>query len=45
MAEENARPARGQKKTADGAYLLWASGAPGDETAHWLRAEAELRAA
>ena len=100
MAEDNARPARGQKRTADGAarsaaaggrkkaapktkvapnpkaakpaatkttagarktvasvpgpppeaiaehaYLLWESGAPGDETAHWLRAEAELRAA
>lgn len=27
------------------AYLLWEQGAPGDETEHWLRAEAELRAA
>jgi hypothetical protein len=100
MAEENARPTRGQKKTADGAakrtagggrkkaapkmkaapkpktakpaatkatgrarkaaaivpeptreaiaehaYLLWERGEPGDETDHWLRAEAELRAA
>jgi hypothetical protein len=30
---------------AEKAYLLWESGEPGDETAHWLRAEAELRAA
>jgi hypothetical protein len=27
------------------AYLLWEQGVPGDETEHWLRAEAELRAA
>ena len=90
MAEENARPARGRKKTteptgkkatpkpktakpaatkakakppakprkpvailaeptseaiAEHAYLLWERGEPGDDTAHWLRAEAELRAA
>jgi hypothetical protein len=27
------------------AYLLWESGEPGDQTEHWLRAEAEFRAA
>jgi hypothetical protein len=27
------------------AYLLWESGAPGDATEHWLRAERELAAA
>jgi len=27
------------------AYLMWERGEPGDETEHWLRAEAELRAA
>ena len=27
------------------AYLLWQRGEPGGETEHWLRAEAELRAA
>lgn len=27
------------------AYLLWEQGVPGGETEHWLRAEAELRAA
>ena len=30
---------------AEHAYLLWERGEPGDETEHWLRAEAELRAA
>jgi len=30
---------------AEQAYLLWVSGEPGGETDHWLRAEAELRAA
>ena len=30
---------------AEHAYLLWERGEPGDQTAHWLRAEAELRAA
>jgi hypothetical protein len=30
---------------AEHAYLLWERGEPGDETQHWLRAEAELRAA
>ena len=30
---------------AEHAYLLWERGEPGDETVHWLRAEAELRAA
>jgi len=27
------------------AYLMWERGEPGDETEHWLRAEAELKAA
>ncbi len=27
------------------AYLMWERGEPGDATEHWLRAEAELRAA
>ena len=30
---------------AEHAYLLWERGEPGDQTTHWLRAEAELRAA
>jgi len=30
---------------AEHAYLLWERGEPGDQTEHWLRAEAELRAA
>ena len=30
---------------AEQAYLLWERGEPGGETDHWLRAEAELRAA
>lgn len=30
---------------AERAYLLWERGEPGDQTEHWLRAEAELRAA
>ena len=30
---------------AEHAYLLWERGEPGGEEAHWLRAEAELRAA
>jgi len=30
---------------AELAYLLWERGEPGDQTEHWLRAEAELRAA
>ncbi len=30
---------------AEHAYLLWERGEPGGETEHWLRAEAELRAA
>ena len=30
---------------AQHAYLLWERGEPGGETDHWLRAEAELRAA
>ena len=30
---------------AEQAYLLWECGEPGGETDHWLRAEAELRAA
>ena len=30
---------------AEHAYLLWENGEPGGETEHWLRAEAELRAA
>ncbi len=35
-----------QRETiAEHAYLLWERGEPGDETEHWLRAEAELRAA
>jgi hypothetical protein len=27
------------------AYLMWERGEPGDATEHWLRAEADLRAA
>ena len=30
---------------AEQAYLLWECGEPGGEMDHWLRAEAELRAA
>jgi hypothetical protein len=30
---------------AEHAYMLWERGEPGGETEHWLRAEAELRAA
>ena len=30
---------------AEHAYLLWERGEPGGEAEHWLRAEAELRAA
>jgi Protein of unknown function (DUF2934) len=30
---------------AERAYHLWERGEPGDQTEHWLRAEAELRAA
>jgi hypothetical protein len=30
---------------AEQAYLLWERGEPGGEADHWLRAEAELRAA
>ena len=30
---------------AEHAYLLWERGESGDQTEHWLRAEAELRAA
>ena len=30
---------------AELAYLMWERGEPGDETEHWLRAEAELEAA
>ncbi len=30
---------------AERAYLLWERGEPGDQTEHWLRAEAELRTA
>jgi Protein of unknown function (DUF2934) len=30
---------------AELAYLMWERGEPGDQTEHWLRAEAELRAA
>ncbi|MGL6280064.1 MAG: DUF2934 domain-containing protein [Gaiella sp.] len=33
------------EQIAERAYLLWQSGEPGDQTEHWLRAEAELRAA
>ena len=43
------RPKLGTEPTresiAEQAYLLWESGEPGGETDHWLRAEAELRAA
>jgi hypothetical protein len=30
---------------AERAYLLWERGEPGDQMDHWLRAEAELKAA
>jgi hypothetical protein len=30
---------------AELAYLMWERGEPGDQTEHWLRAEAELKAA
>lgn len=33
------------EQIAERAYLLWEAGEPGDQTAHWLRAETELRAA
>lgn len=33
------------ERVAELAYLLWERGEPGDPTEHWLRAEAELRAA
>ena len=38
-----AEPTR--ESIAEQAYLLWERGEPGGETDHWLRAEAELRAA
>jgi Protein of unknown function (DUF2934) len=34
-----------RESIAEQAYLLWERGEPGGETDHWLRAEAELRAA
>ena len=34
-----------REAVAERAYLLWERGEPGDQTEHWLRAEAELRAA
>ena len=36
---------RPREAIAEQAYLLWERGEPGGETDHWLRAEAELRAA
>lgn len=38
-----AEPTR--EEIAERAYLLWEAGEPGDQTEHWLRAEAELRTA
>ena len=38
-------PAPTAEAIAERAYLLWERGEPGDQTEHWLRAEAELRAA
>ena len=34
-----------REAVAERAYLLWERGEPGDQTEHWFRAEAELRAA
>jgi hypothetical protein len=34
-----------REEIAEQAYLLWERGEPGGQTDHWLRAEAELRAA
>ena len=34
-----------REAVAERAYLLWERGEVGDQTEHWLRAEAELRAA
>jgi hypothetical protein len=43
------KPKAPPEPTADSvaelAYLMWERGEPGGETEHWLRAEAELRAA
>ena len=38
-------PEPSREEIAFRAYLLWEQGVPGGETEHWLRAEAELRAA
>jgi hypothetical protein len=38
-------PEPSSEAIAEHAYLLWERGEPGDQTEHWLRAEAELRAA
>ena len=40
-----AAPDPAREAVAERAYLLWERGEPGDQTEHWLRAEAELRAA
>jgi hypothetical protein len=54
-AEKKAAPRRSRKpkappepsaeSIAELAFLMWERGEPGGETDHWLRAEAELRAA
>jgi hypothetical protein len=48
-AKRTRKPAVGAEPLPDAiaehAYLLWERGEPGDQTEHWLRAEAELRTA
>ena len=48
-AKRTRKPAVGADPKPDAiaelAYLLWERGEPGDQTEHWLRAEAELRTA
>jgi hypothetical protein len=52
-APKTARKPRARRETVESrpeeiarlAYLMWERGEPGDAIEHWLRAEAELRAA